>query len=88
MADIDGDGDLDLHVVNYGAKSVKDGGKLDIVNVNGQLMRGPFAAGSVRRFEYGADEFFSTTAPDGLPDSIGAVVGSHARRQAAQRAVP
>ena len=32
LADIDNDGDIDLYIVNYGAKSVlKDGGKLDII---------------------------------------------------------
>ena len=52
-------------MVNYGAKSVlKDGGKLDIVNVNGQLtVRGPFASRikfiNSQMFEYGEpDEFF------------------------------
>ena len=65
LADIDGDSDLDLYVVNYGAKSVlKDGGKLDIVNVNGKLtVRGPFASRikiiNSQMFEYGEpDEFF------------------------------
>ena len=65
LADIDGDSDLDLYVVNYGAKSVlKDGGKIDIVNINGKLtVRGPFASRikfiENQMFEYGEpDEFF------------------------------
>ena len=65
LADIDGDNDLDLYVVNYGAKSVlKDGGKIDIVNINGKLsVRGPFASRikfiDNQMFEYGEpDEFY------------------------------
>ena len=65
LADIDGDSDLDLYVVNYGSKSVlKDGGKIDIVNINGKLtVRGPFASRikfiDNQMFEYGEpDEFF------------------------------
>ena len=65
LADIDGDSDLDLYVVNYGAKSVlKDGGKIDIVKINGKLtVRGPFASRikfiDNQMFEYGEpDEFF------------------------------
>ena len=65
LSDIDGDSDLDLYVVNYGAKSVlKDGGKIDIVNINGELkVRGPFASRikfiDNQMFEYGEpDEFF------------------------------
>jgi len=62
LADIDNDGDLDLYIVNYGAKSVlKDGGKLDIVRVNGKLtVRGPYA----NRIKFIGNEMFEFGEPD------------------------
>ena len=62
LADIDNDGDLDLYIVNYGAKSVlKDSGKLDIVRVNGKLtVRGPYA----NRIKFIGNKMFEFGEPD------------------------
>jgi hypothetical protein len=45
MADVDGDGALDLYVANYGARSiVRGGGRADVKLVNGQwVVTGPYA---------------------------------------------
>jgi hypothetical protein len=58
----DNDGDLYLYIVNYGAKSVlKDGGKLDIVRVNGKLtVRGPYA----NRIKFIGNKMFEFGEPD------------------------
>ncbi len=62
LSDIDNDGDLDLYIVNYGANSVlKDGGKLDIVRVNGKLtVRGPYA----NRIKFIGNKMFEFGEPD------------------------
>ena len=62
LADLDNDGDLDLYIVNYGAKSVlKDGGKLDIVRENNRLtVRGPYA----NRIKFIGNEMFEFGEPD------------------------
>tara|TARA_B110000444_G_scaffold221623_1_gene223095 strand:- start:939 stop:4289 length:3351 start_codon:yes stop_codon:yes gene_type:complete len=62
LADIDNDGDLDLYIVNYGAKSVlKDGGKLDIVRENNRLtVRGPYA----NRIKFIGNKMFEFGEPD------------------------
>lgn len=62
LADIDGDGDLDLYIINYGAKSVlKDGGKLDIVRTDGQLtVRGPYS----NRIKFIGNEMLEFGEPD------------------------
>lgn len=62
LFDIDNDGYLDLYIVNYGANSVlKDGGKLDIVSVNGKLtVRGPYA----NRIKFIGNKMFEFDEPD------------------------